>query len=79
LSAGAKASETGTTLTFQPDPEIFEEVEFDFQTLADRLRETAFLTRGLKIELVDERGQTNSVTFQYDGGIEDFVRHLNEN
>ncbi len=79
LTAGAKASETGTTLTFQPDPEIFEEVEFDFQTLADRLRETAFLTRGLKIELVDERGQTNSITFQYDGGIEDFVRHLNEN
>jgi len=79
LTAGATASETGTTLTFQPDPEIFEEVEFDFQTLADRLRETAFLTRGLKIELVDERGQTNSVTFQYEGGIEDFVRHLNEN
>ncbi|HEU5142114.1 MAG TPA: DNA topoisomerase (ATP-hydrolyzing) subunit B, partial [Solirubrobacterales bacterium] len=70
---------TGTTLTFQPDPEIFEEVEFDFQTLAERLRETAFLTRGLKIELIDERGETNSVTFQYEGGIEDFVRHLNEN
>ncbi len=70
---------TGTTLTFQPDPEVFEEVEFDFQTLAERLRETAFLTRGLKIELVDERGQTNSVSFQYEGGIEDFVRHLNEN
>ncbi len=74
-----RLKETGTTLTFQPDAEIFEEVEFDFQTLADRLRETAFLTRGLKIELVDERGQTNSVTFQYEGGIEDFVRHLNEN
>ena len=70
---------TGTTLTFQPDPEVFEEVEFDFQTLAERLRETAFLTRGLKIELVDERGQTNGVVFQYEGGIEDFVRHLNEN
>jgi DNA gyrase subunit B len=79
LSSGAATEETGTTLTFQPDPEIFEEVEFDFQTLADRLRETAFLTRGLKIELVDERGQTNSVVFQYEGGIEDFVRHLNEN
>jgi len=79
LTAGAATAETGTTLTFQPDAEIFEEVEFDFQTLAERLRETAFLTRGLKIELVDERGQTNSVTFQYEGGIEDFVRHLNEN
>jgi DNA gyrase subunit B len=79
LSAGAATKQTGTTLTFQPDTEIFEEIEFDFQTLAERLRETAFLTRGLKIELVDERGQTNSVTFQYEGGIEDFVRHLNEN
>jgi DNA gyrase subunit B len=79
LAAGAATQATGLTLTFQPDPEIFEEVEFDFQTLADRLRETAFLTRGLRIELVDERGQTNSVVFQYEGGIEDFVRHLNEN
>jgi len=79
LAPGAATEETGTTLTFQPDAEIFEEVEFDFQTLAERLRETAFLTRGLKIELVDERGQTNSVAFQYEGGIEDFVRHLNEN
>ncbi|HEX2096619.1 MAG TPA: DNA gyrase subunit B, partial [Solirubrobacterales bacterium] len=70
---------TGTTLTFKPDAEIFDELEFDFQTLAERLRETAFLTRGLKIELVDERGQTNSETFQYEGGIEDFVRYLNEN
>jgi DNA gyrase subunit B len=79
LTATAATQATGTTLTFQPDPEIFEEVEFDFQTLADRLRETAFLTRGLRIELVDERGQTNGVVFQYEGGIEDFVRHLNEN
>jgi DNA gyrase subunit B len=79
LAKGKATKATGTTLTFQPDPEVFEEVEFDFQTLAERLRETAFLTRGLKIELVDERGQTNSVSFQYEGGIEDFVRHLNEN
>ena len=79
LVQGASTATSGTTLTFQPDAEIFEEVEFDFQTLADRLRETAFLTRGLKIELVDERGQTNSVSFRYEGGIEDFVRHLNEN
>jgi DNA gyrase subunit B len=69
----------GTKITFLPDLEIFEEIEFDFQTLAERLRETAFLTRGLKIELIDERGATNSITFQYEGGIEDFVRHLNEN
>jgi DNA gyrase subunit B len=79
LAKGAKSKEHGTTITFLPDLEIFEEIEFDFQTLAERLRETAFLTRGLKIELVDERGATNSVVFQYEGGIEDFVRHLNEN
>jgi DNA gyrase subunit B len=79
LVKGAATQEHGTTITFLPDLEIFEEIEFDFQTLAERLRETAFLTRGLKIELIDERGQTNSVTFQYEGGIEDFVRHLNEN
>ena len=79
LTKGEATKETGTILTFQPDPEIFEELEFDFETLAERLRETAFLTRGLKIELVDQRGQTNSVSFQYEGGIEDFVRHLNEN
>ncbi len=79
LTKGDATKETGTTLTFQPDPEIFEEVEFDFDTLSERLRETAFLTRGLKIGLVDERGQTNSVSYQYEGGIEDFVRHLNEN
>ncbi len=79
LEKGAATKEHGTKITFLPDLEIFEEIEFDFQTLAERLRETAFLTRGLKIELVDERGETNSVTFQYEGGIEDFVRHLNEN
>ncbi|HET8639534.1 MAG TPA: DNA topoisomerase (ATP-hydrolyzing) subunit B [Solirubrobacterales bacterium] len=79
LSKGEKSDAHGTTITFLPDLEIFEEIEFDFETLAERLRETAFLTRGLKIELVDERGETNSVTFQYDGGIEDFVRHLNAN
>ncbi len=79
LTEGAATQATGTTITFLPDLEIFEEIEFDFQTLAERLRETAFLTRGLRIELIDERGQTNSVVFQYEGGIEDFVRHLNEN
>ena len=79
LGKGEATEEHGTKITFLPDLEIFEEIEFDFDTLAERLRETAFLTRGLKIELVDERGETNSVTFQYDGGIEDFVRHLNDN
>jgi DNA gyrase subunit B len=79
LSKGEATEEHGTQITFLPDLEIFEEIGFDFDTLAERLRETAFLTRGLRIELIDERGATNSVVFKYDGGIEDFVRHLNEN
>src|SRR5262249_42833415 len=79
LAKGEATKAHGTKITFLPDLEIFEEIGFDFQTLAERLRETAFLTRGLRIELIDERGETSSVTFQYEGGIEDFVRHLNEN
>ena len=79
LVKGEATKAHGTKITFLPDLEIFEEIGFDFETLAERLRETAFLTRGLKIELVDERGETNSITFQYEGGIEDFVRHLNAN
>src|SRR4051794_12915990 len=79
LAKGEKTEAHGTKITFLPDLEIFEEIGFDFDVLVERLRETAFLTRGLKIDLVDERGETNSVTFQYEGGIEDFVRHLNGN
>ena len=56
LKKGRAVKTTGTTITFIPDTEIFEDIEFDFDILAERLRETAFLTRGLKVELVDERG-----------------------
>ncbi|MGH2940194.1 MAG: DNA topoisomerase (ATP-hydrolyzing) subunit B [Solirubrobacterales bacterium] len=79
LEQGAASDQHGTEITFLPDLEIFEEIEYDFATLAERMRETAFLTRGLKIQLTDERGEGQSVEFQYDGGIEDFVLHLNEN
>jgi len=79
LEKGAASDRHGTEITFLPDLEIFEDIEYDFATLAERMRETAFLTRGLKIELTDERGEGQSVEFQYDGGIEDFVTHLNEN
>ncbi len=79
LAKGAATKETGTAITFQPDDEIFDELEFDYATLAERLRETAFLTRGLKIELVDERGEGQEDVFHYEGGIVDFVAHLNEN
>ncbi len=70
---------TGTTITFLPDADIFESLDFDFHTLEERLRETAFLTRGLKISIVDERAEGHSAEFQYEGGIEDFVSYLNEN
>src|SRR5215216_2320010 len=79
LAEGAPATGTGTTITFLPDAEIFETLDFEFTTLEQRLRETAFLTRGLHISLIDERGVGHKSEFQYEGGIEDFVSYLNEN
>jgi DNA gyrase subunit B len=79
LAKGSATEATGTSITFLPDAEIFDELEFDYATLAERLRETAFLTRGLKIDLIDERGAGQSDSFHYEGGIVDFVAHLNEN
>jgi DNA gyrase subunit B len=79
LTEGQETKETGTEITFLPDDEIFDELDFDYATLAERLRETAFLTRGLRIELLDERGAGQSDTFHYEGGLIDFVAHLNEN
>ncbi len=79
LTKGEPTKETGTTITFLPDAEVFETLDFDFATLEQRLRETAFLTRGLKISIEDERGEDKRAEFQYDGGIEDFVLFLNEN
>ncbi|HYZ87670.1 MAG TPA: DNA gyrase subunit B, partial [Myxococcales bacterium] len=69
--------ETGTTINFLPDAEIFDEVEFSAETLQQRLRETAFLTRGLRIVLTDERAGGETVEFHYEGGIRDFVAHVN--
>jgi len=72
------AADTGTTTTFKPDPEIFEDTEFSWDTIVQRLRELAFLNRGLRISCSDERtGQ--QVVFHYDGGIVSFVHHLNKN
>ncbi len=76
---GEPTTATGTTTTFLPDDEVMETLDFDFSTLEERLRETAFLTRGLAISLTDERGEGRRVAFQYDGGIQDFVAYLNEN
>ncbi len=81
---------TGTTITFLPDRKIFETVDFSFETLSHRLRELAFLSRGVRISLSDERagagaapgegpGAAKTVEFQYHGGILSFVEHLNKN
>ena len=76
LKASGSVKDTGTQITFLPDDEIFETLEFDYTTLQTRLREMAFLTKGLKITLTDERGEGRSDTFQYDNGIKDFIEYL---
>jgi DNA gyrase subunit B len=84
LIRGEPTEDTGTTVTFWADSEIFETIDYSFETLARRLQEMAFLNRGLAISLTDERedakdedGKPRQVRFCYDGGIADFVRHLN--
>ncbi|HZT92947.1 MAG TPA: DNA topoisomerase (ATP-hydrolyzing) subunit B [Gaiellaceae bacterium] len=74
----AKGDPTGTTITFLPDSEIFEELDADAATITQRLRETAFLTSGLHIKLVDERADGKTVEFHYENGIRDFVAFINE-
>jgi DNA gyrase subunit B len=74
----AEKGESGTTISFLPDADVFEEVDLSAETLAQRLRETAFLTRGLRIVLIDERAEGERYEFKYDGGIRDFVTHINE-
>jgi DNA gyrase subunit B len=70
--------DTGTTIHFLPDSEIFEELDMNADTLVQRLRETAFLTKGLHIKFVDERADGKTVEFHYEGGIKDFVSYINE-
>ena len=74
----AAPEETGTTISFMPDAQIFEDIDIDAATVSQRLRETAFLTKGLYIKLVDERADGKTVEFHYEGGIRDFVAYINE-
>lgn len=75
-----KSNKTGTKVTFTPDPEIFETTIYDYKILANRLRELAFLNRGIRITLIDKReSKPVSNEFYYEGGIEMFITHLNEN
>ena len=73
------AEETGTAVSFMPDSEIFEDTAFDFDILSGRLREIAFLNRGLKITITDERSEMTSNTYKYDGGIVEYVQYINRN
>ncbi|MGO8957357.1 MAG: DNA topoisomerase (ATP-hydrolyzing) subunit B [Streptosporangiaceae bacterium] len=82
LDRGGQSDKTGTTITFWPDPGIFETTEWSFETLSRRLQEMAFLNRGLSITLTDERpehinGEPHVVTYRYDGGLADFVQYIN--
>ena len=74
---GKTTKNSGTTVTFKPDPEIFSTTKFNYDTLAERLRESAFLLKGVKIVLTDERTDTQDV-FLFEEGIKEFVSYLNE-
>lgn len=78
LKVIGNAKDTGTTVTFLPDKDIFETSEFDYDTIQTRLREMAFLNAGLQIEITDERTDKHEV-FRYDGGVSEFVLHINKN
>ncbi len=78
ITGSAPRGRTGTTVTFYPDPTIFEEVDFRAQTVTERLQIMAFLNKGLEIRFTDERkGREQKEIFKYNGGIIDYVRHLN--
>jgi len=75
---GPQGDRKGTTTTFLADPEVFETVEFNFDTIAQRLRESAYLNKGLWIRLIDDRAERER-SFYFEGGLVSFVRHLNRN
>jgi DNA gyrase subunit B len=84
LKKGEVSEKTGTTVQFWPSEEIFETTDFSFEILSTRFREMAFLNKGLRLTLtdlrpghVDEKGEPLKVNYKYDGGISDFVKHLN--
>ncbi|HZH34402.1 MAG TPA: DNA topoisomerase (ATP-hydrolyzing) subunit B, partial [Pyrinomonadaceae bacterium] len=80
LKHTGKTQKRGTKITFKPDGEIFETTEFSFEKLSERLREKAFLNKGIRINIKDEREETErSHEFYYKGGIGEFVKHLNKN
>ncbi|MFN0086502.1 MAG: DNA topoisomerase (ATP-hydrolyzing) subunit B [Blastocatellia bacterium] len=80
LKKTGKTTKRGTRIAFKPDPEIFTTAEYSFDKLSERLREKAFLNKGIRITIVDERSDTEKKhEFYYEGGIAEFVKHLNKN
>jgi DNA gyrase subunit B len=79
LVKGEPTTERGTTVTFKPDADIFETTEVDFEVLETREREMAFLTRGLRLTLIDQRVEDRVVEFYAENGLADYVRHINKN
>ncbi len=77
LKVTGKTRKTGTQVTFHPDPKIFDKITYSYDLLAQRLRELAFLNKGLKITLTDERSD-KSTEFRFTGGIVEFIKHLNK-
>jgi len=73
-----KTDKTGTKITFYPDPQIFKTVEFDYTTILNRMRQQAYLTKGITIDVIDERC-SKKYRFYFEGGISSYVRHLNQN
>ena len=79
LQTTGETNETGTIIHFKPDPEILSETVFHYEILAKRLRELAFLNKGIEIELIDERAENKAELFKYDGGIKQFVEYVDQN
>lgn len=81
VKAIGKARDTGTAITFEPDESIFETTKFDWDTIIDHLRNQAYLSKGIKIKIFDEREKNNfkSYEFYFEGGIKSYVKHLNSN
>jgi DNA gyrase subunit B len=70
------SDQTGTEIIFYPDPKVFEEIEFDYETILDRLRHQAYLTKGVRTSLIDDKSNTK-YSFYFEGGIRSYVNHLN--
>ncbi|MBM3761649.1 MAG: DNA topoisomerase (ATP-hydrolyzing) subunit B [Acidobacteria bacterium] len=77
-ATGKSGKKTGTKITFKADSTVMDTIEFNFDTISTRLRERAFLNKGLKINIFDERGEGKTHEFLYEGGIAEFIKHLNK-